>query len=364
MRVAGAIERAGSPHLGKDAGEIAGVGAIDVPITDDPLPAFAKADGVLDFTMPAATVEFAGYAAQARIVHVIGTTGCSADDDARIAAAARHATIVKSGNMSLGVNLLAVLVEQAAKALDPRDFDIEILEMHHRHKVDAPSGTALLLGEAAAAGRGIDLAENSVRSRDGHTGVRPGGRDRLRHAARRLGGRRAFGVPGRHRRAHRAVAPRRGPRHLRPRRGEGGAVGARQEARPLFDARRARPSRGERMRGSGIAALALGVCGRRSLCRGLPVQRALHHVRASATPDKSQLYCGYSFFIQGKDGTYVSYHLDLREVPRRTARSASSHMDARICTRAAGAQVEICTDVDTDPSARQDVYDVFRHAAA
>ncbi|TIL88619.1 MAG: 4-hydroxy-tetrahydrodipicolinate reductase [Mesorhizobium sp.] len=171
-RVAGAIERAGSPHIGKDAGELAGIGTIGVVIGDDPLPAFARADGVLDFTSPAATVEFAGYAAQARIAHVIGTTGCSADDNAKIAAAARHATIVKSGNMSLGVNLLAVLVEQAARALDADDFDIEILEMHHRHKVDAPSGTALLLGEAAAAGRGIDLDGNSVRSRDGHTGVR------------------------------------------------------------------------------------------------------------------------------------------------------------------------------------------------
>ncbi|TIM34410.1 MAG: 4-hydroxy-tetrahydrodipicolinate reductase [Mesorhizobium sp.] len=171
-RVAGAIERAGSPHIGKDAGELAGIGTIGVVIGDDPLPAFARADGVLDFTSPAATVEFAGYAAQARIAHVIGTTGCSADDNAKIAAAARHATIVKSGNMSLGVNLLAVLVEQAARALDADDFDIEILEMHHRHKVDAPSGTALLLGEAAAAGRGIDLDGNSVRLRDGHTGVR------------------------------------------------------------------------------------------------------------------------------------------------------------------------------------------------
>ncbi|TIM10359.1 4-hydroxy-tetrahydrodipicolinate reductase [Mesorhizobium sp.] len=174
-RVAGAIERAGSPHIGKDAGELAGIGTIGVVIGDDPLPAFARADGVLDFTSPAATVEFAGYAAQARIAHVIGTTGCSADDNAKIAAAARHATIVKSGNMSLGVNLLAVLVEQAARALDADDFDIEILEMHHRHKVDAPSGTALLLGEAAAAGRGIDLDGNSVRSRDGHTGVRKTG---------------------------------------------------------------------------------------------------------------------------------------------------------------------------------------------
>lgn len=174
-RVVGAIERAGSPALGKDVGELAGLGAIGVTVGDDPLPAFAKADGVLDFTAPAATVEFAGYAAQARIVHVIGTTGCSTADDAKIAAAARHATIVKSGNMSLGVNLLAALVEQAARALDADDFDIEILEMHHKHKVDAPSGTALLLGEAAAAGREIALAGNDVRVRDGHTGARKAG---------------------------------------------------------------------------------------------------------------------------------------------------------------------------------------------
>ncbi|MCX8572739.1 MULTISPECIES: 4-hydroxy-tetrahydrodipicolinate reductase [Hyphomicrobiales] len=175
VRIVGAIERSGSPHLGKDAGELAGIGIINVAVSDDPLAAFAKADGVLDFTVPAATVEFAGYAAQARIAHVIGTTGCSTEDDARIAAAARHATIVKSGNMSLGVNLLSVLVEKAAQALGPEDFDIEILEMHHRHKVDAPSGTALLLGEAAAEGRKIALADNSVRVRDGHTGVREAG---------------------------------------------------------------------------------------------------------------------------------------------------------------------------------------------
>ena len=175
VRVAAAVERPGSPQLGKDVGELAGVGPLGVPIGDDPLSAFASADGVLDFTAPASSVEFAGYAAQARIVHVIGTTGLSAEDEAGIAAAARHATIVKSGNMSLGVNLLAVLVEQAARALDPADFDIEILEMHHRHKVDAPSGTALLLGEAAAAGRGIALRGNDVRSREGHTGARKAG---------------------------------------------------------------------------------------------------------------------------------------------------------------------------------------------
>ncbi|EEY02205.1 4-hydroxy-tetrahydrodipicolinate reductase [Brucella neotomae] len=174
-KLVGAIERSGSPFLGKDAGEVTGIGTLGVAITDDPLPVFAKAHGVLDFTSPAASVEFAGLAAQARIVHVIGTTGCSAEDDEKIRAAARHATIVKSGNMSRGVNLLSVLVQKAAEALGPEDFDIEILEMHHRHKVDGPSGTALLLGEAAARGRDIALADNSVRVRDGYTGPRETG---------------------------------------------------------------------------------------------------------------------------------------------------------------------------------------------
>ncbi|MDK1377455.1 MULTISPECIES: 4-hydroxy-tetrahydrodipicolinate reductase [unclassified Sinorhizobium] len=170
-----AVERPGSPFIGRDAGELAGLGPIDVAITDKPLEAFVEAEGVLDFTSPAGTVEFAGLAAQARIVHVIGTTGCSADDEAKIRAAARHARVIKSGNMSLGVNLLGVLTEQAARALKAADWDIEILEMHHKHKVDAPSGTALLLGEAAAKGRGIELADHSVRVRDGHTGARPEG---------------------------------------------------------------------------------------------------------------------------------------------------------------------------------------------
>ena len=170
-----AVERKGAPQIGVDAGEVAGIGPIGVPITDDPLRAFAHADGVLDFTIPTATTEFAAYAAQARIVHIIGTTGCTPDDDAKILAAARHATIVKSGNYSLGVNILAALTEKVARALGASDFDIEILEMHHRQKVDAPSGTALLLGEAAAKGRGISLSDNSVRVRDGHTGARVDG---------------------------------------------------------------------------------------------------------------------------------------------------------------------------------------------
>lgn len=175
VRLHAAIERPGSPFVGRDAGELAGLGPIGVPVTDQPLEAFVEAEGVLDFTAPAGTVEFAGLAAQARIVHVIGTTGCSADDEVKIRAAARHARVVKSGNMSLGVNLLGVLTQKAARALGPADWDIEILEMHHKHKVDAPSGTALLLGEAAAKGRGISLSEHAVRVRDGHTGPRPMG---------------------------------------------------------------------------------------------------------------------------------------------------------------------------------------------
>ena len=167
----GAIEHPGSIALGQDAGLLAGIGETGVKITDDPLPLFAKAQGVLDFTTPEATRRFAALAAQARIVHVVGTTGMAEGDMAALEAAARHAVIVRSGNMSLGVNLLAALVKRVARTLG-EDFDIEILEMHHRQKVDAPSGTALLLGEAAAEGRMVALAEHSVRSRDGHTGAR------------------------------------------------------------------------------------------------------------------------------------------------------------------------------------------------
>src|SRR5262245_51218316 len=170
-RLAGAIEQAGSLALGQDAGLLAGLGKLGVIITDDASELFAKVDAVLDFTVPAASVDFAGLAANARIVHVLGTTGLSPADDAKVRAAARHATIIRSGNMSLGVNLLAALTQKVAQALDA-DFDIEILEMHHRHKVDAPSGTALMLGRAAAAGRGASLDDVSVRARDGHTGAR------------------------------------------------------------------------------------------------------------------------------------------------------------------------------------------------
>ncbi len=170
-RLVGALERQGHPWVGRDAGEAMGGTPLGVTVSDDPLPAFAQAQAVIDFTAPAATVGFAALAAQARAVHVIGTTGLGPEDIARIDAAARHAVIVRAGNMSLGVNILTELVRKAAAALDP-DWDIEIVEAHHRHKVDAPSGTALMLGQAAADGRAVTLDDHSARARDGFTGPR------------------------------------------------------------------------------------------------------------------------------------------------------------------------------------------------
>ncbi|MDP3262220.1 MAG: 4-hydroxy-tetrahydrodipicolinate reductase [Tabrizicola sp.] len=173
-RLVACVERAGHAWVGRDVGEAMGGPAVGVVVTDDPLEAFARAQAVVDFTSPAATVEFAALAAQARAVHVIGTTGLEAEHLARIEAAARHAVIVRAGNMSLGVNLLTRLTRKVAEALDA-DWDIEIVEAHHRMKVDAPSGTALMLGEAAAAGRGVALAEARVSGRDGITGARERG---------------------------------------------------------------------------------------------------------------------------------------------------------------------------------------------
>ncbi|NRB34194.1 MAG: 4-hydroxy-tetrahydrodipicolinate reductase [Rhodobacteraceae bacterium] len=173
-RLVGCVERAGHDWVGRDAGEAMGGAALGVTVTDDPLEAFAKAQAVIDFTSPAATVEFAGLAAQARAVHVIGTTGMTDEQIAALSPAARHAVIVRAGNMSLGVNLLVQLTRRVAQALD-EDFDIEVVEAHHRHKVDAPSGTALMLGEAAAEGRGVDLRDVADRGRDGITGARKRG---------------------------------------------------------------------------------------------------------------------------------------------------------------------------------------------
>ena len=173
-RLVGAVERPGHGWLGQDIGAAMGGGDLGVLVTDDPLEAFAKAQAVIDFTSPAATLEFAGLAAQARAVHVIGTTGMTEEEISLLEPAARHAVIVRAGNMSLGVNLLVQLTRQVAAALD-EDFDIEVIEAHHGRKVDAPSGTALMLGQAAAEGRGVDLNAVSDRGRDGMTGARKRG---------------------------------------------------------------------------------------------------------------------------------------------------------------------------------------------
>ncbi|OJY34503.1 MAG: 4-hydroxy-tetrahydrodipicolinate reductase [Rhodobacterales bacterium 65-51] len=170
-RLAAAIQRPGHDWIGRDIGECLGGAPVGVKVTDDPLEAFAKARAVIDFTTPAATVEFAALAAQARLVHVIGTTGLEPEHLAKIDAAARHAVIVRAGNMSLGVNLLVTLTRKVAAALDA-DWDIEVIEAHHNKKVDAPSGTALMLGQAAAEGRGVDLDTMRDSGRDGITGAR------------------------------------------------------------------------------------------------------------------------------------------------------------------------------------------------
>ncbi|MGO4684205.1 4-hydroxy-tetrahydrodipicolinate reductase [Hyphomicrobium sp. 2TAF46] len=169
--VSGALETPGSSVLGKDIGELAGLEPLGIAVTSDAAAVIAAADAIVDFTVPKASIEFARLAASSGTADIIGTTGFDAESNAAIAEAAKLTPIVKAGNMSLGLNLLQALTRQVAAALG-NDYDIEIVEMHHRMKVDAPSGTALMLGEAAAAGREIALAERSVRVRDGHTGPR------------------------------------------------------------------------------------------------------------------------------------------------------------------------------------------------
>ena len=172
--LAGGTEAPGNAAIGRDLGEVSGVGPLQLKIGADPAALFAAADAVIDFTSPKATAAHARLAAQAHKVLVIGTTGLGAADDAAIADAATHTAIVRSPNMSVAVNLLLAVTERVARSLGP-DYDVEIFEIHHRHKVDAPSGTALALGDAAAQGRNVKLADVAVRGRDGHTGARPAG---------------------------------------------------------------------------------------------------------------------------------------------------------------------------------------------
>jgi 4-hydroxy-tetrahydrodipicolinate reductase len=173
-RIAGGSEAPGHAAIGQDVGTYTGLAALNLTITGDPAALFAASDVVVDFTAPAATVRHAALAAETKTALVAGTTGLSSGDEATLAKAAQTTAIVYAANMSVGVNLLLAVTEQLASQLDDA-FDIEILEMHHRRKLDAPSGTALAFGRAAAAGRGVDLDAVAERSRDGHTGARQTG---------------------------------------------------------------------------------------------------------------------------------------------------------------------------------------------
>ncbi len=174
MEVVAASERPGSPLIERDAGDLAGVGPIGVIVGDDAEKVFATADVVVEFSVPAATAEHAAYAAKHGAAFVVGTTGLGAEHEAALKEAAKMSPIVYAPNMSVVVNVFMNLVERVASVLGP-DYDIEILEMHHKHKIDAPSGTAVGLGKAAARGRGVDLDEVAIWSREGETGPRPDG---------------------------------------------------------------------------------------------------------------------------------------------------------------------------------------------
>jgi 4-hydroxy-tetrahydrodipicolinate reductase len=174
MVLAGAFDRPGAPQLGGDAGTVAGLQPLGVTISPGPVGLLEKADAVIDFTVPAATVQLSEKVRRAGLIHIIGTTGLEAQHMRVIAETAKSCAVVQSGNMSLGVNVLAVLVRQAAAALGP-DWDIEIVEMHHNRKIDAPSGTALLFGQAAAEGRKVALADVRTPAREGETGARKPG---------------------------------------------------------------------------------------------------------------------------------------------------------------------------------------------
>ena len=234
MTLAGAVEAPGSAVIGRDAGELAGLGPNGIKVTSDAAAAAARRRRPDRIRIPAATLALPSRPPPPATSMSSAPPAIRAEEEAVIAEAASRAPIVKSGNMSLGVNLLAALTKRVAKTLDD-DFDIEIVEMHHNKKIDAPSGTALMLGRAAAAGRGIDLAHALGARPRRHDRRAPCRRYRFRFAARRHRGRRAYRDLRRPGRAHRTHPPRRGPHDLCPRRAARGAMGARQAARALFD---------------------------------------------------------------------------------------------------------------------------------
>ncbi|NWG71613.1 MAG: 4-hydroxy-tetrahydrodipicolinate reductase [Parvularculaceae bacterium] len=174
LTLAGGFEAAGHASIGADLGALAGLEPLGVRVEGAAESALKGADVLIDFTTAAAAPANARAAAAAGAALVLGATGLSDAELAAVDALGRDIAVIRSGNFSLGVNLLAALAEEAARRL-PDDYDIEIVEAHHRDKVDAPSGTALMLGGAAAAGRGVDLARRAVMSRTGQTQRRKAG---------------------------------------------------------------------------------------------------------------------------------------------------------------------------------------------
>lgn len=174
LQLYGALDRAGSPNIGRDAGELFGK-STGVYISADAGKTLQGADVLIDFTRPEAGMDYLEICQRHHVKHIIGTTGFTVEQKARIAAASKQIAIVFAPNMSVGVTLLINLVEQAAKVLGD-GYDIEVVEMHHRHKIDAPSGTALCLGEAAAQGLGQELKDCAIYAREGVTGEREAGK--------------------------------------------------------------------------------------------------------------------------------------------------------------------------------------------
>ena len=174
VTLSGGVDRPGHAATGEDLGTLAGLDPIGRRAGDDAAALITASDVVIEFSAPEATLAHARICAECRCAHIVGTTGLEPAQEAELRRLAAHTPIVWAANMSLGVNLLLGLVRQVAGILDEA-YDIEIVELHHKHKVDAPSGTALALGRAAAAGRGVDPAASWVRARDGVTGPRVAG---------------------------------------------------------------------------------------------------------------------------------------------------------------------------------------------
>lgn len=169
-----AIERQGSSLVGADAGEVAAIGHINVPIVDDLIAVIDDIDVLIDFSLPAATEHNMKICAEYNVAMVIGTTGFNEQQEAVLAEASKKIAIVYAGNYSTGVNLSLKLLGMAAKAFGT-DADVEIIEAHHKHKIDAPSGTAYMMAEAVAEARGQNLKDVAVYGREGQTGARETG---------------------------------------------------------------------------------------------------------------------------------------------------------------------------------------------